>query len=83
MDATMMVTTVVASATMKLFSSGSRNPKLGLVNTSLYAAPDRCAGMIPFAPPTPAAIWPSDSSEVRRIQKNGNSAMSTTMTTAR
>ena len=62
----MIVTTVVARATMMLLTSGVRND--AWVNTFLYAAPDRCEGMMPFAPPTPAATWLLDSSEVRRIQ---------------
>ncbi len=51
---------------MMLFSSGVR--KSCWVNTFLNAANDRCEGMIPLAPPTPAATWLLDSSAVRRIQ---------------
>jgi hypothetical protein len=39
--------------------------------------------MTPFAPPTPADTWLSDSSEVLRIQKKGKSETTMTITTPR
>jgi hypothetical protein len=66
---------------MKLFSSG--RSKSCWENTFAHAENDRCDGMMPFAPPTPCPTWALDISEVRRIQKNGNSAIRITIRTAR